>query len=488
MLLYACTLPLWEGWDEPFHYGYVENLAVFHQIPVLGKSTITAEIANSLLDTPLPVFLATPVHGSTSLSEWHSLSQAEKTALRTKLLSVPPSQRYLPAPNPNYEAQQAPLAYALLTPVDWLLANVQLLHRILLLRIVESVATILLLFFGLQRLASAAQLSEPFRSAAIYCSIATDALWASMAHVGNDAVAIALTVWLCALLSENKRPLAASLVFAAGLLTKAYFLAFAPVFYLWLFLQPSRRRILAALLPLLIAGPWYLRNLRLYSSISGTQETVQHHVTFASALSAAPHINWLRSVSTFWRAALWTGNWSSIAFSRGALYVEASLMLIGLVLCAFVARPRTGWLWAASASLALALVYQTCVTWVASGGMASTEPWYGQGILAASWVLIFAGFSAIRRIGKLLSLALCCLIACIAIVSFPLVLLPYYGAGLKYGAALRWWFGAPLRQLRFILPASPNVSIALLLLFTLLVIWNLAELLSAFYRPSSRNR
>ena len=46
--LYAGLLPLWEGWDEPFHYGCVQEISRQGRLPVLGRAVISREIWDSL--------------------------------------------------------------------------------------------------------------------------------------------------------------------------------------------------------------------------------------------------------------------------------------------------------------------------------------------------------------------------------------------------------------------------------------------------------
>ncbi|MCX6620199.1 MAG: hypothetical protein NTY38_03815, partial [Acidobacteria bacterium] len=51
-LLYVSLLPLWEGYDEPYHYGYVRQLAARFEIPNLKHSSLSAEIWQSMLLAP----------------------------------------------------------------------------------------------------------------------------------------------------------------------------------------------------------------------------------------------------------------------------------------------------------------------------------------------------------------------------------------------------------------------------------------------------
>ena len=65
------------------------------------------------------------------------------------------------------------------------------------------------------------------------------------------------------------------MVLAAGLLTKSYFLVFVPL-YLFAAMAWYRKGTMPALglvtllaIPLVLAGPWYVRNLTLYGNLSG---------------------------------------------------------------------------------------------------------------------------------------------------------------------------------------------------------------------------
>ena len=480
VFLSACAVPLWEGWDEPFHYAYVEEISVHHQFPVLGKSTLSKEIEDTLKLTPLPIYLANSVPESVSFSEWHTLPAHVRACLRNRLGLLLPSSRYQSSRFLNYEAQQAPLAYVILSPLNQLLATRQIGERVVCLRLLEATVAILTLLFGLLRLASALNVEEPFRSAAILCCLCTQTLWVSLSHLGNDALAIPLTVWFCALLAGNKRLLMTAIVFSAGLLTKAYFLAFTPVFCIWLIVnRRGARTWLAALLPLMVAGPWYLRNLLLYGSISGTQESVYKHVSLLAVISAIPHIHWLQSVSIYWRSSIWAGSWSPIFFSKGLLYAEAILMLLGLGFSIKASGPAARWVWAALACFATGLAYQTCVTWVASGGTRPiAEAWYGQGVFACSWFLIFRSVKGWPRVYQATLIGLVTLSTTLALLTYPLVLLPNYAAGVKVDSALQWWMGKPIADLSLVLPVSPPIVISFLAIFSVLLLINFAFTIS----------
>src|ERR1700685_4447260 len=74
--LYACLLPLWEGFDEPFHYGYVQSLSAGH-VPVFGKAKVAGEIVASFNNVPLSRMLSGTT-GTPSFEQWFTMPITEK--------------------------------------------------------------------------------------------------------------------------------------------------------------------------------------------------------------------------------------------------------------------------------------------------------------------------------------------------------------------------------------------------------------------------
>ena len=51
--LFSGLLPLWEGFDEPFHYAYVESLWQLHRLPALGRMLIPDDVSKSFQLAPV---------------------------------------------------------------------------------------------------------------------------------------------------------------------------------------------------------------------------------------------------------------------------------------------------------------------------------------------------------------------------------------------------------------------------------------------------
>jgi hypothetical protein len=487
VVLYAAVLPLWEGWDEPFHLGYIEALRSWNAIPVFGETPLSKEIEASLYLTPLPQFLSAGVPGTMTFAQQAALTRGEKLQRRRELDQIPTELQSAESAIPNYEAQQAPLAYLYLAPLDAALDHLPLVRRIFWLRLATSLAGIILTFFAVERLLVVFRVEGPLQEVALACILSTQVLWASFAHVSNDWLAIPCTIWFAVLIARaasepsGRNLIAASLILAVGLLTKAYFLAFVPVLGVLIVQQALRKKVKAieaasaVLITLLIGGVWYGRNIAIYHSLSGTQESIRGTPLW-EVLFAFVSINWLKSLLALFRSTLWCGNWSFTPFPKGLLNIEIILLMAGLLLFAFRRETKgTGIRWVAAVftALSIALIYQTCAAWVDSdGALATTEPWYCQGILICVWAAVFAGLKGHRRLGFILATSLSCLTALIAAITFLRFLIPGYAGAIQRpttSEAWDWWSGQPSADLALVSLVPPAIIYTLLAVYLCLL-------------------
>src|SRR3954454_2119751 len=47
-VLNSALLPLWEGFDEPFHHSYLASLACTGAFPTMLRTTLTSDVARSV--------------------------------------------------------------------------------------------------------------------------------------------------------------------------------------------------------------------------------------------------------------------------------------------------------------------------------------------------------------------------------------------------------------------------------------------------------
>jgi hypothetical protein len=497
-------LPLWEGFDEAFHYGYVETLWQTHRLPVLGRTLVAADVWQSLALAPVSPIVHRWFSQTTAFSAWYSLPPDDKERRRNDLDKLHPQ----PAPSsvPNYEGHHPPLAYLVLAPVDWLISRAPIRVRVLVLRIVGAFLSIVLLFFGASALGRNLVLPEPFLHAALFTIFCSQMLYATIAHVANDWLAVGIAALYVASLArlvrepDRKSVFNAALLLAAGLLTKAYFLAFIPpaaivVAFIW---RRIRWQTVAAgaMLVFAIAGPWYLRNLALYGNISGTHEEFDG-IGFRQALAAAPRINWASTTAFLARGSLWTGNATFTSFSKLTLDIVLALLLLAIVFWTVersAIRPAERIVFITIVFFCVAVAYATCASFAnTKGDSPGASPWYTQILLAPVVMLAYLGMSRWNRFGTMLAAFTIVIWAWVLIASWALKLFPMYAAGdtapMRFHEAWNWYLhaaGAHMRDLSLVALVPAPLLYAGLLLSIVLTITLAAGLIRALSRQAAQ--
>jgi hypothetical protein len=446
--LYSSLLPLWEGFDEEFHYGYVQYLGVHDRFPVLGKTGLSEEINRSLDLLPMSFVMVENLHlkGVRTFDQYFALDSPARRQLHDQAQQIPPDLRLQENARyyGNYEVHHAPLAYLLMTIPDTLLSHLPLPRRVWIVRLLASLACVLLMFRGTLALAQEAGLAEVYAATLVFLIFSCQMFWATVAHIGNDWLAVPLAVWtLVWALRCHRRPSTRNahwlaVILALGLLSKAYFLVFVPLFLLavfaWYRQRSLSRRGLAALLgvPALLAGPWYLRNLLVYGNLSGRIEE-SSGVTIGSALSSLASIPWLKSLPFMARGAFWMGNASFSDFSVRTMNALLLLLAIGLFLyCRTVARqPRRFndvFLWAPVLLFCAAMIYVTGSSYTYTKGFATAaSPWYLQAVMAPLLCMALLGCQRSGKIGRWLARACIVLWGYILAATYVAKLFPLYG-------------------------------------------------------------
>jgi hypothetical protein len=354
--------------------------------------------------------------------------------------------------HPNYEAHQAPAAYALLAVFDALAARRTIVFRTIFLRLLCGLLAAALTGAAVLRLSRFVPVAPSFRAAALFACFSMQPFYAATVRVGNDWLSIPVVLWIVVLMSEYlERPtvrsaLLAGLVLAAGLPAKAYVLALVPVCAAAIVLAPGParlRRFGAWLGATAIAFPWYARNLVRYGSLSGMQEAVAG-VNARAAPAAAESMSWAHAALGTARSAVWIGNNHFLTFSLQTTDALLLLWCIGTVLfCRYRLRfakgTLTSWaVFAAAAVYALALAYAAAIAEVFTGGASST---------AGAW----------------LGAANVCLCGYIVAATYVAKLVPLY-AGVSDGRArlrdlIDWYSGelqATLAGLGMVVPGQPS--------------------------------
>ena len=116
-LLFLTITPLWEGFDEPFHFGYVQSMGETLRLPVIGRTTLPPAVSESLRYAPVSYIVNRNLSNHfTDFQAYWSMSAAERgkrqDALRRIQLSAGSVDTGRSDVILNYEAQQAPAYYA----------------------------------------------------------------------------------------------------------------------------------------------------------------------------------------------------------------------------------------------------------------------------------------------------------------------------------------------------------------------------------------
>jgi len=184
--------------------------------------------------------------------------------------------------------------------------------------------------------------------------------------------------------------------------------------------------MMAALIVAVCAGPWYVRNVRLYGVVMGTQDA-RGGIGLGAVLSRAPRMNWPKVAVDSVREALWTGNNSFRTFSTGAINTAIALCVVALLLWLFTRHARPEWVVAAYCALfAAALAYNGAAAEIMTRGASSTPaPWYSQVLVTPLVVLAALGASR-WRIGPLVAAAQALLFGYILTATYVVKLIPLY--------------------------------------------------------------
>jgi hypothetical protein len=473
-ILYAGLTPLWEGFDEPFHYGIVQHLWTTRALPVQKRTTISEEIWRSFPFAPAGYIVQRNLPMVTTFEDYSRLPQSERLARRRALDRIDPALAAVPSNAPNYESQQAPLAYAILAPLHALWSRVPLPERIWRLRLVCSLFSVLATGLLLFRLCALLALDAVSTCIAVFLTFSSQMFYAATAHVTNDWLSIPLFVFiLAAAVDVYREPRRAAVVIlalglAAGLLTKAYFLALAPVALAVVFLRRGwRDAAIFTALGLLPAAPWYIRNLVLYRDLAGLQENVGG-VTPSALLADAARVPWPKALIATATTSLWEGNSSATTFGSTTIWLML-LLLIAAALCFFLRRPRPAELVVAAglATFVAALLYNTVIQYRATRGAGITPaPWYVTLLFPPAFCLLSV------RLPRILRVAMCCLWAYVISASYIAKLIPMYGgygSGPARLAGLVRWYTGSFPQIRDILATTAMVSPLAIFLLTALV-------------------
>ena len=452
---YAAVAPAWEGFDEPFHFAYLQHVAAGLGPPARNVA-VSQEVQDSLHLLPVPwelQFQRIPPPLTTDEAYWR-LPQDERARREAVARSLAASTQYRPGSEQvlNYEAQQAPLYYWCFAAPLRAMAGAPLLSQIFALRMLNVLlaSAVIPLCYLLAR-----QVLGPAQAVgAAALLVLLPELMINLARVSNECMAI-----LCysVVLISAVKAVAESLhwrwwlllgaALGCGLLTKAYFLTAVPavvliVAYVLLRGESSGRERLTILLRALaggaltfaIAGRLYLGIHARTGSWSGQGDDVAlRGMSFGAKLAAVPHVNWKSGVVSVLLSHIWFGGWSFLRlplvwYVMGFAFVAAGVagFIVRLARCRYTENQRQSIFVLGAFYLCFwgGLGYHVLITYL-NQGVSASEGWYLYSLVTAEVVLLIWALQAFFS-ARLVVTGVVTAAAIADLYGVHALLLPYY--------------------------------------------------------------
>lgn len=458
---YSVEQPMWEGFDEWAHFGYIEHVVRYRRLPS-RFDPVSDQLRRSVELAPVSAAAADYSTASITHDAFWRLPVEERLRRERELRGLTTGYKSdggVSGALLQYEAQQPPLYYLLLALPYLAVQSLSLPAQALTLRIASLLISTLGLFLCYRvalRIPACRRAAVPL----LLLLASWPGLLVRMSHIGNDALALALgsAVVLCSFRivrhdSGIRDWALAGVALGAALLTKSYMLALVPVLPFAALIQSLRQRtnrlrtvsgcMLALTLVGLMAGWWYARTWLATKTLSGEQiDAAAAQFGLAGRLGAIRNINWSRVLESAAATHIWTGGWSFLAV-RSWMYrvLELLALIAGVGLAVPAGRfARHGLhrrLGNGDARFSLAacafvlfcfgLGYFATVVYL-TRGISTALGWYLYGIAGAETALLGCGFTGLFGVKRAASCvaAMAALACAFDLYTVHFVSMPYY--------------------------------------------------------------
>jgi len=397
---FALVTPLGEGFDEPWHFGYVQYVAQTGHIP-LGRSTrLSEELVTFLEKHPVSWWLNGAFPSLLAHEEYWAQERPVEDAILKNLRFSGKYHESSVEVAEQYERHQPPLYYVFAARVFVLASRfLPLVDTFLALRLfsVLLASTMVPAAFTLARIV----LKDPAWTNGVGALVVLfPGLYPGVVRVANDALAVPLACWTFVMLSlfvEHRKltylyGLCALL--AAGLWTKAFFLPILAAVLLVLTLFAHARAVVVAAGAALAGAPWYVYNLVHSGAFTGLPETVSSQSSIASSFGALRHLDWVNLINVAATSHIWIGNWSLLAIRSWMHKLILIVFLLGVL--GILAHPRKAM---NRTAIVLSIVYAVFVfglVYYATqvfqyGGISVSQGWYLTSVIPIEAILFAVG-------------------------------------------------------------------------------------------------
>ncbi len=386
-LWWGTVVPLGEGPDEPGHFRYALFLAREGQLPVQQPDGSASDVPGEGHQPPLAYWLLQPA------VRWLPVAE------RVLELGADPDFIHSGGDQPN--------AYFRMSNDIWPYRGIGLSWHLAraLSAILGGVTVALTYLLARQCFGSESGRQWVALGAAALVAFTPQFIFGN-ALVSNDPLMIALAaglLWSCVAIVQqqhNRKSVAdAGLLLGLLLITKQSALALVPLPFLALALRGNPKRavgdgLIISGLAVVLAGWWYLRNLRLYGDLLGLAAFQE---TFATQdFSLTSWRDWTNGLWNLLRSSWGNFGWQTLPLNDAAYWTFTTFLVLGLI--GLVVSFRQGW-WRERGKLALLLsaAIGLVFAWtVAFAHVAGTVAWQGRFLfpaVAAFAVLLACGLA-----------------------------------------------------------------------------------------------
>ena len=471
-LFYCVQQPMWEGYDEWAHFAYIQHFGEYG-IPPAKTSPVSSEIQRSLQLVPLSQSAATGIPGSITHDSFWKLGIEERRSreqeLRMLLSSAETGKRWraatLAAPsNPHggitqYEAQQPPLYYLVLTPAYLLTKPLSLPAKVLVLRILSVALASSVVFLGY----AVAVCVLRNRKLALLVAVllaCLPGLFIDICRIGNESLSIVLTSAVILFSLRASKSAAGvrewfilGILMGAALLTKAYTLACLPLLPLVFAIRILQHRgmgktiagfALACFLPAAIAGWWYWGSWVRTGTLTSEQlDVAATRFTLSEKVASISGVNWRAVLDCGAFSHVWVGGWSFLVV-RSWIYrifeFVAVMALVGVLIFIVksmcrrcqacpsgVAGQNVVLITGAYAFMCLAVAYHSLVVHLVQN-TSTALGWYLYSVIVPEVVLLVLGIAALSgiRYASWFVAAVCLFSVALDLYTVHFMLIPYY--------------------------------------------------------------
>lgn len=462
---YCVEQPLWEGYDEWAHFAYLQHLAEHGSLPS-RQDAVSPFVDRSLQLAPLSRSAAEVGPGAITHDLFWQLPEDERARRQEELFRLTPA---TPLSGEQifarqYEAQQPPLYYFLLSPAYMLAKTLSLPTQVLLLRLLSMAIASCVIFLAYS-IANHVLHRQDLAVLTAILAACLPGLFIDVCRIGNDPLAIVLIAAMVLVsIRACYRPPGAlewigmGLLFGAGALAKAYALAVWPllplVAGLLLAKHPERWKRtalgfgLASVAAIAVAGSWYGQILITTGTLSGEQlHVAAGGLTLAEKFAALSAMDWPRVVDSAAFSHIWVGGWSFLVV-RSWMYrlfeVIALLGAAGLAMHAVRIVRHSSWKYAQDLLIPLvavimmyaALAYHSLMIFLEKN-VSMGAGWYLYSVVAAEVVLLALGIRAVFPVkaSRWALAAVCWLAAALDLYTMHFLLMPYHSGLIRHDAS-----------------------------------------------------